>query len=116
MERKIKFRVWNFKEKKFFYQDDNDRIDLSLHYWETTKHVEPPQQFTGLKDKNGKEIYEGDICTYLATNMSEMEIKFIDGCFVGEGLFNTHTLITYLKALDFEWIEVTGNVYENQNE
>jgi len=67
-------------------------------------------QYTGLHDKNGKEIYEGDIVESWFPGMpynyrAIQRIMFIDGCF-GCGDYP-------LKFIDKLMIEVIGNIYEN---
>ena len=60
-------------------------------------------QYTGLKDKNGKQIFEGDILSLLAGR--QHVVRFEDGAFVLE---NTAISIRFANKFD-----VVGNIYDN---
>jgi uncharacterized phage protein (TIGR01671 family) len=120
MNREIKFRGLSF-DKGWIYgnlikSDQNTWIRESDYYNFKVK-AETVGQFTGLHDKNGKEIYEGDI-VYCQTKYGKAKaiIKFIDGKFVAywDSILthpqNGHCIACYEINKRFE---VIGNIYED---
>jgi uncharacterized phage protein (TIGR01671 family) len=118
--REIKFRAWHPTLKKMFYDcrvSSNDWTDSSTHF--SGEH-DTLMQYTGLKDKNGKEIYEGDICKVIDPN-GEDEIQYIVEWHPSSGYvyepeegYGEFDLTSVGFAMDMEYaFEVIGNIYEN---
>jgi len=59
MNREIKFRAWRH-DKQMIYQRDETSASAA-EFFNRIWGQDPVMQYTGLKDKNGKEIYEGDV-------------------------------------------------------
>ena len=119
MNRPIKFRVWDKRETKGIHTQ-NMLYDAQLHdFWED--FVDYPgyelMQYTGLTDKNGKEIYEGDIVKFSRLFEKERQIKelksfvrFDEGQF-GFDLIGFNDMFFTLS--DECGIEVIGNIFEH---
>ena len=106
--REIKFRFWN-GQRMIFRNLFNPF--LSRH------NTEKVTQYTGLKDKKGNEIYEGDIVELRNCDEDPSEISevvFTDGGFVVSADFGEYDSTTVGWAMDRDYsIEVIGNIYEN---
>ena len=131
-KRPIKFRAWDgkkmlFTDKGQFYLMNNGTIDIpSSTGHEFYNKNYPVMQFTGLHDRNGKEIYEGDILCNEEYDAWEWRgvVKFSHGVFGAEWLSNVESQSMVgswgqkhnLRKLDDDILErqvVVGNIYEN---
>lgn len=122
--REIKFRAWDTKKNHFDYEPLISRgkccfIDSFDNFEEHEEGRMVLQQYTGLKDKNGKEIHEGDF------------IKLPEFYETREATNETFTITGYIEFKDGAWMfsdsgfvygehtsydgnfEVVGNIYEN---
>lgn len=119
---KIKFRAWD-KIVKVWYEQSNINGVLAFVNQESMKRRNwfdtelEIVQYTGLKDRNGEEIYEGDILQYKSEFVfgkikkpikENLDVRFQNGAFVtklellGNGLRNRE-------------MEIISNIYENPN-
>ncbi len=127
--RDIKFRIWNKETNcydcdfvvtpsgEFIYTETGDRFNADEIVFE---------QYTGLKDKNGKEIYEGDIIQFHNCKLDEVE--FVNGAF---GYYsdksykhlsdfisfnqNAYNLDLNIKTGVLPNHRIIGNIHENPN-
>lgn len=114
MNREIKFRIFDTRNKKMI--TDNVCFQIALSVDGTIKAGitgDILMQFTGLKDKNEKEIYEGDILENTQGKISKV-IWFQNGWYlIGLNKLNNVIYIPLdnLGVLDNK--KIIGNIYEN---
>ena len=129
MQNRFKLRIWDDDNECFDYLDFNDlekvkhTIDNYNEYFWSGYFKEKPQylmQCTGMKDKNGKLIYEGDIIqipddydTYGMFAGEKRVIYFNEGGFRLKPKWDKNARGNWLE--DTEDFEVIGNIYENKS-
>jgi len=130
----IKFRAWN-NSAQTMYQDvivHGNNIVIAKYNIETDGEdplIEPMtytinskfnwtlMQFTGLLDKNGKEIYEGDILQWTSSNPFSLgELRKVQVNYIQAQFWCNGSISVYLaELLANEKCEVIGNIHQNPN-
>lgn len=119
MKRDILFRGINFQKEwvygDLFHSYANDDIAIA-YYREGSKtptfdaiFPESVGQYTGLKDKNGNKIFEGDIVEFTNLDLPNMVIRFDNGSFMLCEDENS----TYEELRMNYVVEVVGNIHDN---
>lgn len=121
--RQLKFRIWNgfqfVTKSEVYIKACNgslwDYDDGNL--WSASAKI---QQFTGLLDKNGVEIYEGDIVTYTSNNGKDYKAEIVFSPTLAAFVLDTsgrHLLDDkygdYYELHKDHSYEVVGNIFEN---
>lgn len=121
MNREIKFRVWDKLLREMHYIDlcdlaegDDYWYDGETSVWEVMNDATNEQsryviqQYTSLKDKNGEEVYEGDILREYSNEVDDWIISYKYGKFIG-------TCDDVCEDLyELSDLEVIGNIYERE--
>ena len=133
--REIKFRAWDGIEKAMYgnVEKGNGVANIKLDQYGSISNIKvfkyqqsmkcefanlsreenefELMQYTGLKDKNGVEIYEGDV---VKTKNSKYKVIFDKCCYWGVDELGKYPIYQiYNYVLDDERFEVIGNIYEN---
>lgn len=137
MNREMKFRVWDNITKRMWYpkfalfesgcvyskKEDYELLDDAMNGSSTLDEDDIVMQYTGLKDKNGKEIYENDILKdcygrIMKVIFSKVKAKYQFQLLRVEGENFWANNFMFSDMEDWFWeedifVEIIGNIYDN---
>ena len=108
--KELKFRAWDGKKMidDVVPASETSIIELFEYEWQETE-VKAVEQYTGLKDKNGKEIFEGDLVAYEKDNIASVRFEY-------GGFYPFVEPYNYFDCPSGKEVEVIGNIHESNME
>ena len=107
--RKIEFRFYGVNAEKMYYLSEKEKFTsnvlIATEDWKV-------MQFTGLYDKNGTKIFEGDIIKRIDSNIKYI-VVFNRGNFCTQDSKNLHHNLNLLDSIS-DYSEVIGNIHQNK--
>ena len=106
--REIKFRAWD-KLAKAMRQNAHHVLGLCLANPDDFEVM----QFTGLRDKNGKKIWEGDVLIWVGADGQKIDGPAVVEYWVGDACWMEVPTLNGLDSIHCEHYQVIGNIHEN---
>lgn len=118
MKDRFRFRAWDNREEKYIYdaQDQyDDKVECFGYMFDTYDDRYIVEQCTGLKDKNGKLIYEGDIVANILRDGRMKDIGCVEygyfNCPCCDGIYGWSFGDADIR--NYDGYTIIGNIHEN---
>jgi len=120
MNRQIKFRGIRVDDGRWVYGNLLQELGSTFISANRNEHFEilpdTSAQYTGLKDKNGKQIYEGDVFKPFTAGPNFYKVVFENGSFAIYNKYGYYSLLSkFIEVAERLKVDlkVVGNIYEN---